>query len=144
MPKIQGYGPRLFMSQSVYERIGIHCIVFLLGLHREYSLSNSLSFFDLWYLFQVRFRACAQLVMAPVVRVEPYEMKLLDTNPELLTKVKAVGWLSFINKFSDSNPEVTRVFAVSFPNFQVKVGDLQFRVDERSVALATGFPLVGK
>ena len=92
----------------------------------------------------MRFRACAQLVMAPVVRVEPCEMKLLDTNPELLSKVEVVGWFSFISKFLDSNPEVTRVFAVSLVDFQVKVGDLQFRVDECSVALATGFPLVGE
>ena len=73
----------------------------------------------------MRFRACAQLVMAPVVRFEPCEMKLLHTNPELLSKVEAVGWFSFIGKFSDSNPEVTRVFAVSLADFQVKVGDLQ-------------------
>ena len=128
----------------VYERIGFRCLVFLLGLHPECSLSSSLSFFDLWYLSQVRFRACAQLVMAPVVRVKAYEIKLLDTNPELLSKVEAVGWLSFISNFSDSNPEVTRVFAVSLADFQVKVGDLQLRVDERSVALATGFPLTGE
>ena len=55
-----------------------------------------------------------------------------------------MGWLSFISKFLDSNLEVMRVFAVSLADFQVKVGDLQFRVDERSVALATGFPLIGE
>ena len=82
--------------------------------------------------------------MVPVVRFEPYEMKLLDSNPELLTKVEAIGWLLFISKFLDSNPEVTRVFALSSVDFQVKVGDLQFRVDERSVALATGLPLTGE
>ena len=71
-------------------------------------------------------------------------MKLLDSNPELLTKVEAVGWLSFISKFSDSNSKVTRVFALSLADSWVKVGDLQFRVDERSIALATGFPLTGE
>ena len=65
----------------------------------------------------MNFRACAQLVMAPVVRFEPYEMKLLDSNPELSSKVAVVGWLSFISKFSDLNPEVTRVFAVSLDKF---------------------------
>ena len=144
MAKFQGYRMHPPMSQSVYERIRFRCLVFLLGLHPECSLSGSLSCFDLEYLFQVRFRACAQSVMAPVVRVEPCEMKLLDTNPEILSKVEVVGWLPFISKFLDSNPEVTRVFAVSLADFQVKVGDLQFRVDERSVALATGFPLVGE
>ena len=78
--------------------------------------------------------------MASVVRVEPCEMKFFDSNPELLTKVEAVGWLPFISKFSNSKPEVTRVFALSLAESRVKVGDLQFRVDERSVALSTGFP----
>ena len=82
--------------------------------------------------------------MAPVVRVEPCEMKLLDINPEILSKVEAVGWFSFISKFLDSNTEVTRVFALSLADFQVKVGDLQFRVDERSVVLATSLSLVGE
>ena len=82
--------------------------------------------------------------MAPVVRVEPCEMKLMDSNPELLEKVEAVGWLPFVSKFSDSNPEVTRVFAVSLVEFQAVVGDLYFRVDERLVALATGLSLTGK
>ena len=33
---------------------------------------------------------------------------------------------------------------MSLADFQVKVGDLQFRVDERSVTLATGLPLTGE
>ena len=55
--------------------------------------------------------------MAPVVRVEPCEMTLLDSNPELSAKVQAIGWMPFISKFSDSNPEVTRVFALSLVDF---------------------------
>ena len=144
MPKFQGYRQRSPMSQLVYKSIGLHGLGFLLGLHPECSLSGSLSCFDLEYLFWVSFRACAQLVMPPVVRVEPCEMKLLDSNPRLLAKVEAIRWIPFISKFSDSNPEVTRVFAVSLADSRVKVGDLQFRVDERSVALATGLPLIGE
>ena len=82
--------------------------------------------------------------MAPVVSVEPSDIKILDGNPELLAKVEAVGWLPFIRKFADSNPEVTRLFALSLADARVKVADLQFRVDERSVALATGLPLTGE
>ena len=82
--------------------------------------------------------------MAPVVRVDPCETKLLDSNPELLAKVEAAGWFPFIRRFSDSNPEVTRLFALSLADSRVKIVDLQFRVDERSVALATGLPLTGE
>ena len=82
--------------------------------------------------------------MAPVVRVEPCETKLLDSNPELLTKVKAVGWFPFISRFSNSNLEVTRLFSLSLDDSLVKIADLQFRVDERSVALATRLSLTGE
>ena len=85
-----------------------------------------------------------QSVMAPVVRVEPCEMTLLDLNPGLSAKVEVIGWIPFISKFSDSNPEGTRVFALSLVDFQAEVGDLHFRVDERSVAVATGLSLTGE
>ena len=62
--------------------------------------------------------------MAPMVRVEPSDMKLLDSNPELLAKIETVGWLPFIHKFTDSNPEVTRLFALSLADSRVKVDDL--------------------
>ena len=117
MPSLQGYSLRLLMAYFVYHRVGFHYLSFFLGLHPECSLSGSLSCVKLWYLFFVRLRAFMQLVMAPVVRVEPCEMKLFDSNPELSTKFEAVEWMSFISKFSDSNPEVTRVFAVSLVDF---------------------------
>ena len=82
--------------------------------------------------------------MALVVRVEPSDMKLFDGNPELLAKVEAVGWLSFIRKLTDSKPEVTNLFALSLSDARVKIADLHFRVDERSVALAMAFPLTGQ
>ena len=144
MMGLQGYSLRPLMLQFVYECIGFHCLYFFLGLHPECSLSGSLSCAELWYLSCVRLRAFTQSVMVPVVRVEPCEMKLLDSNPELLAKVEAVGWLLFVNKFSDSNPEVTMVFAVSLVYFQVEVGDLRFRVDKRSVALSTSLSLTGE
>ena len=86
---------------------------FLLRIYPECSLSGFLSFAKLWYFFCVRLHALTRPVMAPVVRVEPCEMKLLDANPELSAKVQAIGWMPFIRRFSDSNPEVTRVFALS-------------------------------
>ena len=44
----------------------------------------------------------------------------------------------------DSNPEVTRLFSMSLVDARVRVADLQFRVDERSVALAMGLSLTGE
>ena len=65
-------------------------------------------------------------MMAPVVRVEPCEMTLLNSNSELAAKVEDIGWMPFLKKFYDSNLEVTRVFALSLVDFQAEVGDLRF------------------
>ena len=144
MPSLQGPCLGLLMSHLVYESVGFHCLFFLLGLHPKCSLSSLLSCFNLWYLFCVQLRAFVLIAMASVVRVEPSDMKLLDGNPELLVKVEAVGWLPFIHKFTYSNPEVTRLFALSLADARAKVVDLQFRVDEHSVAVATVLPLTGE
>ena len=144
MPSLQRSCLVLFMAQFVYENVGVHCLCFLLGLYPECSLSSLLSGFDLWYLFYVQLCAFLLAAMAPVVRVEPSDTKLLDGNPDLLAKVEVVGWLPFIRKFTDSNPEVTRLFTMSLVDARVRVADLQFRVDERSVALATGLSLTGE
>ena len=143
MLKLQGCSPCSFMDYFPYHGFEFH-FSFLLRIYPECLLSSFLSFAELWYLFCVRLRALTRPVMVPMLRVEPCEMKLLDLNPELSVKVEAVGWIPFIRKFSDSNPEVTRVFALSLVYFQAKVGDLRFRVDERSVALSTGLSLTGE
>ena len=124
MPSLQGSCLGLLMAYFVYESVGFHCLCFLLGVHPECSLSSLLSCVYLWYLFCVQLCAFALAAIAPVVRVEPSDMKLFDGNPELLAKVEAVGWLSFIRKFTDSNPEVTRLFALSMSDARVKVADL--------------------
>ena len=66
------------------------------------------------------------------------------SNYELLSKVETAGWFPFIRRFLDSNSEVTRLFSLSLDDSLVKIADLQFRVDERSVALATRLPLTGE
>ena len=116
MLKLQECSPRSFMAYFPYHGFEFH-FSFLLRLYPECSLSVFLSFVELWYFFYVHLRALTRPVMAPVVRVEPCEMKLLDSNPELSAKVRAIGWMPFISKFSDSNPEVTRVFALSLVDF---------------------------
>ena len=132
------------MLHFIYHKVWFHCLCLRFGFHPECSLSSILSYCELWHLFCVRMRAFVFVAMAPVVRVEPSNMKLFDGNPELLAKVEAVGWLPFIRKFTDSNPEVTRLFSMSLVDSRVTVADLQFRVDKSSVALAMGLSLTGE
>ena len=93
----------------------VHYLV-LLSLYSKCSQLGLLSLAEWWYVFCVWLHIRNRPVMAPVVRVEPYEMTLLNSNPELAEKVRNVGWMPFFEKFSDSNPEVTRVFALSLVN----------------------------
>ena len=144
MPSLQWSCLVSFMAQFVYENVGFHCLCFLLGFHLECSLSRLLSGCILCHPLCVLLRDFTLAVMALVVRVEPSDAKLLDENPELLAKVEAVRWFPFIHKFMDSNPKVTRLFAMFLVNSRVRVADLQFRVDERSVALATCLSLTGE
>ena len=98
----------------------------LLSLSSKCSQPTLLSLIQWWRVLGAWFRIHKRSAMAPVVRVEPYELTLLDSNPGILQKVRDVGWLPFLERFSDSNPEVTRVFALYLVNYQAEVGDLCF------------------
>ena len=102
----------LSMSHFLYEEVGFCCPWFLLGLCPEWFLSSALGYCSPLYLLFAQLCTFTLVVMAPVVRVEPDNMKLLDEDPKLLAKVEAVEWLPFFRKFADSNPEVTRLFAL--------------------------------
>ena len=141
---LQGFCVSLSVSPFLYERVGFHCLWFFLHLCLEWSLYNALGYCSLLYILFAQLCTFALVVMAPVVRVEPDNTKLLDEDLEILAKVEAVGWLPFFCKFADSTPEVTRFFSLSLVDARAKVADLQFRVDESSVALATGLPLAGE
>ena len=112
------------ISHFIYEGIGFHRLWFLLGLYPKWSPSSILCYCDPVYLLCVQLCAFTLVAMALVVRVEPNNTKLLDESPELLDKVEAVGWLPFIRKFADSNPEVTKLFSLSLVDARVKVPDL--------------------
>ena len=134
--------PRGFCINS--HMAGLSPGLLVCGFSSKCSQFVSLSLTLWWQVCCAHCLARVLTGMAPVVRVEPHESTLLESNADLLYKVREVGWLQFLCKFSVSNPEVTRVFAVSLRDYQVEVGDLCFRVDERSVAHATGLPLTGQ
>ena len=93
------------------------------GFSSKCSQFVSLSLTLWWQVCCVHCLARVLTRMAPVVRVEPHELTLLESNADLLHKVREVGWLQFLRNFSVSNPEVTRVFAVFLRDYQVEVGD---------------------
>ena len=110
IPNPQGFRLHSHMAYPVH-------YLLLLSLGSKCSRPGLLSLDQWWHVICVWLRICKQPAMDPVVRVEPYELTLLNSNPRLLQKVKDVGWLPFFEKFSDSNPEVTRVFALSLVNY---------------------------
>jgi hypothetical protein len=58
-------------------------------------------------------------------------------------KLSQVGWLVFIQSFKGFNLEVAREFSKTFDGTRVKVGDVQFQVNEEFISQATGLPQSG-
>jgi hypothetical protein len=79
-----------------------------------------------------------------VVRTEPVDMHLFDTEPMAREVFQRVGCLSFCQNMQRGHPEVTRQFALHFDGRRTKVGDLEFEVTEASISAATGIPITGE
>jgi hypothetical protein len=79
-----------------------------------------------------------------VVRTEPVDMHLFDTEPMAREVFQRVGCLSFCQNMQRGHPEVARQFALHFDGRKTKVGDLEFEVTEASISAATGIPITGE
>jgi hypothetical protein len=79
-----------------------------------------------------------------VVRTEPVDMHLFDTEPMAREAFQRVGCLSFCQNMQRGHPEVARQFALQFDGRKTKVGDLEFEVTEASISAATGIPITGE
>jgi hypothetical protein len=79
-----------------------------------------------------------------VVRTEPVDMHLFDTEPMEREVFQRVGCLSFCQNMQRGHPEVTKQFASHFDGRRTKVGDLEFEVTEASISAATGIPITGE
>jgi hypothetical protein len=79
-----------------------------------------------------------------VVRTEPVDMHLFETEPMSREVFQRVGCLSFCQNMQRGHPEVTRKFALHFDGRKTKVGDLEFEVTEASISTATTIPITGE
>jgi hypothetical protein len=79
-----------------------------------------------------------------VVRTEPVDMHLFETEPMAREVFQRVGCLSFCQNMQRDHPEVTRQFALHFDGWKTKVGDLESEVIEASISAATGIPIIGE
>jgi hypothetical protein len=79
-----------------------------------------------------------------VVRTEPVDMHLFETEPMAREVFQRVGCLSFCQNMQRGHPEVTRQFSLHFDGLKTKVGDLEFEVTEASISAATGIPITGE
>ena len=77
MPNPQGFCLHSHMAYPVH-------YLLLLSLGSKCSRHGLLSLDQWWHVICVWLRICKQPVMAHVVRVEPYELTLLNSNPGLL------------------------------------------------------------
>jgi hypothetical protein len=79
-----------------------------------------------------------------VVRTEPMDMHLFETEPMERKVFQRVGCLSFCHNMQRGYHEVTRQFSLHFDGRKTKVGDLEFEVIEASISVATGIPLTSE
>jgi hypothetical protein len=79
-----------------------------------------------------------------IVRTEPYDMQLLDSEPLIREAFQRVGCINFFQKMQRGHLEVAREFALNFDGTKTKVGILEFEVSENSISVATKIPNNGE
>jgi hypothetical protein len=79
-----------------------------------------------------------------IVRTEPYDMHILDSEPLIRESFQRVGCINFCQKMQRGNPEVAREFAIIFNGTKTKLGALEFEVSELSISVATEIPKTGE
>jgi hypothetical protein len=57
-----------------------------------------------------------------IVRTEPYDMQLLNSEPLFKESFQRVGCLNFCQKMQRGHPEVAKEFALNFNGTKTKVG----------------------
>jgi hypothetical protein len=75
-----------------------------------------------------------------IVRTEPYDMKLINSEPFFKESFQRVDYLNFCQKMQRGHPEVAKQFALNFIGTKTKVGMLEFEVSEHSISVATKIP----
>jgi hypothetical protein len=79
-----------------------------------------------------------------IIRIEPYEMQLLDYEPLIREAFQRVGCINLYQKMQRGHPEVAREFSLNFNGTKPKVGMLEFEVSQLSILVATKIPNTGE
>jgi hypothetical protein len=79
-----------------------------------------------------------------IVRVEPHDLQLINSDPFFREAFQRVGCLVFCEKMQRGHPEVAKQFALNFNGKKTKVGTLEFEVSEQSISTATEIPVHGE
>ena len=78
-----------------------------------------------------------------IVRTEPVDMRLFDTEPMARDIFQREGCLSFCQNMQRGHLEVEKQFALNFDGEKTRVGYLEFEVIEASISVAIGIPILG-
>jgi hypothetical protein len=69
-----------------------------------------------------------------IVRVEPHDLQLINSDPFFIEAFQRVGCLVFCEKMQRGHPKVAKQFALNFSGKNIKVGALEFEVLEQSIS----------
>jgi hypothetical protein len=78
-----------------------------------------------------------------IVRVEPHNLQLINSDPFFKESLQRVGCLAFFEKMQRGHPEVAKQFALKFNGVKTKFGTLEFEVTEQSIATTTQISIQG-
>ena len=79
-----------------------------------------------------------------IVRIDPYDMQLLDSEHLIREAFQRAGCINFCQKMHRGHLEVAIEFALNFDGNKTKVGRLEFEVSENSISVATKIPNNGE
>jgi hypothetical protein len=72
-----------------------------------------------------------------IVRVEPHDLQLINSEPFFKEAFQRVGCLVFCEKMKRGHPKVAKKFALNFSGTKTKVGALEFEVSKKYISIAT-------
>lgn len=81
--------------------------------------------------------------MEPMVRIDPNGAQALLSHEDSMDDLVVYGQDGFIKRIEGFNLKLAQAFTQSFDGTRAKIGDLQLKVTEGSIAEATGLPQEG-
>jgi hypothetical protein len=79
-----------------------------------------------------------------VVRFEPHNLKLVNTDPMIRVSFEQAGCIRFCEKVQGYNVQLTKQFSLNFTGVSATIAGITFQVSEETISAATEIPMQGE